>query len=288
MKYQTFSIVAGTAACNASCPYCISKMTGQAIQSTNINWINFDKSCRFAQIHNITNVIITGKGEPTLYPEQISDYLRHLKPYNFPIVELQTNAILFEKEYEKYDRYLSEWYKLGLTFISISIVDYRASKNKQVYLADRSSYINLEKLIGRLHQYGYSVRLSCTLVKGYIDSLPRIKQMIATARKWQAEHLTLRLVAAPKVSANPAVKEWTEKHTLDKTQVNIISGFLETEGHRLVTFDYGGAVYDYKNQNVCFTNALTLKPNSEDVRQIIFFPDGHLRFDWQYQGAILF
>lgn len=288
MKYQTFSIIAGTATCNASCPFCISKMTGPAVQKPSVNWKNFDKACRLAQINNITNVIITGKGEPVLYPDQISQYLRHLQKYKFPIVELQTNGILFEKDKETYDRYLKEWSKLGLTFIAISVVDYRVAKNKQIYLNNRSDYIDLEKLTERLHRFGFSVRLSCTLVKGYIDSLPRVKQMITTAHKWQVEHLTLRLVAAPKISANLQVKEWTEKHTPSETQIKNISEFLETEGHRLATFDYGGAIYDYQGQNVCFTNALTLRSNSEDIRQMIFFPDGHLRFDWQYQGAIIF
>ena len=30
MKIQTFSVVVGGKKCNANCPYCISKMTGQS------------------------------------------------------------------------------------------------------------------------------------------------------------------------------------------------------------------------------------------------------------------
>ena len=117
----------------------------------------------------------------------------------------------------------------------------------------QSKYPDLQKLIHRLHLFGYSVRLSCTLIKGYIDSVSQAKKMIASARLWQSEHLTLRLVAAPKSSENLAVKNWTQKHALSESQVNNLSKFFESEAHRLVTFDYGGAIYDYQGQNVCFT-----------------------------------
>jgi hypothetical protein len=35
------------------------------------------------------------------------------------------------------------------------------------------------------------------------------------------------------------------------------------------------------------TDCLTVAPAGEDIRQLIFFPDGHLRYDWQYQGSAL-
>jgi hypothetical protein len=30
-----------------------------------------------------------------------------------------------------------------------------------------------------------------------------------------------------------------------------------------------------------------LQPLSGDIRTLIFFPDGHLRYNWEYGGAIL-
>jgi hypothetical protein len=48
-------------------------------------------------------------------------------------------------------------------------------------------------------------------------------------------------------------------------------------------------VFDYKGQNVCLSNCLTHEPYTDKsvMRNLIFFPDGHLRYDWEYQGAIL-
>lgn len=289
MRFQTFSIIAGTAACNAKCPFCISRMTGRNVgYPAEINWRNFDKSCRLAQINNITNVLITGKGEPTLYPDQISDYLKHLKKFNFPIIELQTNALLFDHQKEKYQPYLIEWQKLGLTFISISIVHYDPEKNREIYVPGLKKYMDLKKLTEWLHRIGYSVRLSCTMIKGYIDDEISTRKMIESAGDWGAEQLTLRQVAFPNDSKDEAVKAWTIKHSQTIAKLKKINDMLESDGRRLMTFDYGGVVYDYQGINVALSNALTINPNSEEIRQIIFFPDGHLRYDWQYRGAILF
>ena len=111
--------------------------------------------------------------------------------------------------------------------------------------------------------------------------------MIKQAGKWGAEQLTLRKVAAPENSQNTAVYSWTKAHELSQASLDDIENFLLKNGHKIASFDYGGAIYDVDGQNVCFTNALTLNKNSENFRQAIYFPDGHVRFDWQYKGAII-
>jgi uncharacterized radical SAM superfamily protein len=52
MRIQTFSIVVGGTACNAKCPFCVSKMTPE-MGATNekmpdVNWVNFAKAVRLA------------------------------------------------------------------------------------------------------------------------------------------------------------------------------------------------------------------------------------------------
>jgi len=37
----------------------------------------------------------------------------------------------------------------------------------------------------------------------------------------------------------------------------------------------------------CNANCLTVKPEEEGLRQIIFWPSGRVTYDWQYEGAIL-
>lgn len=68
MKIQTFSIVVGNRACDARCPFCVSRLTGFATlpKTRKINRINFDKACRLAQFgedEDIRTLIFYSNGE---------------------------------------------------------------------------------------------------------------------------------------------------------------------------------------------------------------------------------
>jgi len=289
MKIQTFTIVTGTAACNAKCPFCISKMTpkqGVGFKKPEVNWRNFSKACRLAQINHVSTVLLTGKGEPTLYPEQITNYLRELQPYDFPMIEIQTNALILDREFEKYEKYLKGWYELGLNTIAISIVDYRKENNKQVYTPD-SKYIDLERVIKRLHKIGYSIRLSCMMMKGFIDSVKEVKDLAEFCKKNNVEQLTVRSIRASTNSENKKIQGYTTEKALSQKQIDTIGKFLEKNAKKLMTLSYGAIIYDLNGQNIANSDCLTIKPETDELRQLIFFPEGHLRYDWQYRGAIL-
>jgi hypothetical protein len=64
--------------------------------------------------------------------------------------------------------------------------------------------------------------------------------------------------------------------------------FFDTNGTRLRELVHGAIIYDYKGQNICLSDCLTMNPKDNSIRQVIFFPDGHVRYDWQHEGAILF
>ncbi|MDO8622757.1 MAG: radical SAM protein [archaeon] len=289
MKIQTFTIVAGTAACNAKCPYCVSKMTphqGVGFEKPKVNWINFDKACRLAQVNNVSTVLITGKGEPTLYPEQITEFLEKIKKFQFPLIEIQTNAIAFGKEYEKYEKYLKKWRILGLNTIAISFVSNKKEDNKKIYTPD-SDYVNLEDLIKKLHKLGFSIRLGCIMLKGFIDNPEKVKKLSETVKEWGVEQLTIRSVKSSEDSENKDIYQYSKEHELSDGQILDISKFLEKNAKKLMTLEHGAVVYDLNGQNICLTDCLTIKSDTEELRQLIFFPDGHLRYDWRYKGAVI-
>lgn len=287
MKISTFTIVAGSAACNAKCPYCVSKMTGKELSMAEpeVNWRNFDKACRLAQVNQVSTVLFTGKGEPTLFPNQLTKFFEHMRKFDFPLIELQTNALVFG-EFEKYKKYLKKWHELGLNTIAISIVHYKKEKNKEIFTPD-SNYINLEEVIKKLHNLGYSVRLSCIMMKNYTDNIEEIKKLAEFCKENNVEQLTIRSIRTPEKSEDRKVYNWTKKHILAKKQLDNIYTFIEKNAKKLMTFSYGAVVYDLNGQNICSSDCLTIKPETDELRQLIFFPDGHLRYDWQYKGAIL-
>jgi molybdenum cofactor biosynthesis enzyme MoaA len=288
MKIQTFTIVTGSSACNARCPYCVSEMTGKelSIKEPAVNWQNFSKACRLAQVNNVSTVLFTGKGEPTLFPDQITKFLQNMNKFDFPLIELQTNALVFGREFEKYKKYLEKWKELGLNTIAISIAHYKKEKNKEIYTPN-SDYINLAEVISNLHKIGYSIRLSCIMLKGFIDDINELKNLIEFCKNSQVEQLTIRSVKAPEKTQDKKIYDWTKKHVIKGKQIQALNKFIEKTGKKLMTLSFGAVVYDVGGQNVCSSDCLTIKPETDELRQLIFFPDGHLRYDWQYKGAIL-
>jgi len=290
MRIQTLSIVAGSEACNARCPFCISKMTpplGVDLKEPAVNWRNFNIACRLADRCGVTTAMFTGKGEPTIFPGQITKYLQAMAEFRFPIIELQSNGILITERSEVYAEHLQDWYKMGLTTFALSIVHFLPEKNRLIYLPYKEEYIDLPKLIQMLHDHGFSVRLACIMASGFIDSPQHLQELIDFAREHNVEQLTVRPVNRPSSSRNQVAYDWTKEHHLRPEQLSDICSFLKANGLHLMTLIHGAQVYDVGGQNVCLTDSLTIDSNSEDLRQLIFFPDGHLRYDWRYPGATL-
>jgi molybdenum cofactor biosynthesis enzyme MoaA len=286
MHFQTFSIVVGTRACNASCPFCISKQTGFFGTPPKVNWRNFHIACRLAQKADTTTVLLTGKGEPTLYPNNVTETLKGLQEYKFPMIEMQTNGLRMADDSEEIQAYLERWYDLGLTTIAISVVHYDQAKNAEIYTPDGKHY-DLAKLIAKLHKIGFSVRLCVMLVHGYIDSYEKVQTLIAFAKANKVEQLTLRPITPSEVTESPAVTEWTSKHTLGMALLNTIVTPFKAKATLLQHLMHGMDVYDYDGQNVCLGNCLTRDAanQKDEFRSLIFFPEGSLYWDWQYKGA---
>jgi pyruvate-formate lyase-activating enzyme len=301
VKFQTISVIAGTAACQARCDFCISKLTpAQGVEekgASNIDFSNLAIACRLAEKSGVTTALITGKGEPTLFPDDVSEYLRYLRRY-FPIIELQTNAINFTRNRLRYERYLIDWKKMGLTTIIISVVHYDDLRNREVYCdttvpalggeQDRFDYPPLADTVEYLHSLGFSVRLGCVGCKGYIDSQEELQKMIDFCKTNEVEQLTWRPVTKPEDNIqDKAVHEATNELSIDYDDVKAIRTWVGMNGMRLLTLAHGAEVYDVKGQNLCLSSCLTHDASTEDQRQLIYFPHGHIRYSWVYPGAIV-
>lgn len=289
MRIQAFTILVGSAACNGHCPYCVSKMTppqGVGLELSEVNSRNLRIGCKFAENSGVSTIILSGKGETTLFPKQITEVLRDIYFYRFPFREIQTNGMKLFQEKKKYEKHLKDWYDLGLTTVAISIVHYEDGRNKENFQPN-GPYMNLVVLISYLHSLGLSVRLSCVMFRGAIDSVNEVKNLVSFAKTNKVEQLTITPVRAPKTSENPKIARWVAEHGLPEATQRKIKEFLEDKSKRLLPLMHGAVVYDLDGQNICLSDCLTENTDTEEVRQLIFFPDGHLRYDWQYPGAIL-
>ncbi len=294
MKIQTFSVVVGGSKCNAKCPYCVSKLTGctdgveQGQQPMEINKRNFHKACNFAKQSGVSTILLTGKGEPLVYQNHITRYLEMIENWMFPFVELQTNGVLLK---DISDVLLKDWYAAGLTTICLSCVSPHPAENKEIFGKD----IRLLSNIARLHELGFSVRVSCVGVGGITDSTIKVREFAMWCAMHDVEQFTWRPVTNISIeetegdSDKRGVYDWINLNRVEEVDVKQIQDWFDfgKNATKLLELAHGATVYDYRGQNVSISNCLTRSTNPDDIRQLIFFPDGHLRYDWTKQGAII-
>lgn len=283
MRISTLSVIAGTGACNATCPFCVSKMTGQCNEKVpNINLRNFEIACRLAKRANVTTAMITGKGEPTLFPNQITKYIKLLFAAEIPLIELQTNGIkLADKEY--FEKHVASWYAAGLTTIALSIVDSKQSSNAKIYGGD---HYDLIQLIAKLHSIGITVRLSVVLLRENCDHY-FFEKMLEFARTNSVEQLTFTPVNAPSNSQSLEIREWVSQNRPEDGEMMALVEYVQHAGHKLLELPHGAVVYDVDGQNVCLSNCLSASANNGQIRNLIFYPNGRLAYDWQFKGAVI-
>jgi len=294
-KVQTLSLIAGSQACDARCDYCVSKMTpdeGIAQKPEEIDFGRFEEAFRYAKEGQTETTMITGKGEPVLFPDHITEYLNHLlrlekkSGYQIHEKELQTNGIRIAEG--AVDNLLNIWRAANLQTIAVSIVHYDPKVNREIFVPYREKYIDLPALIKKLHEADFSVRLACILIKGGIDNARRLDGLIRFAKEHEVEQLTIRSVNRPSETRNPEIAKWVDEHKLDKGQLEDINMYLRENGTVVKTFPFGGTIYaifNIRHQNVCSTTSLTKDRNPKNyLRQLIFYPGGRIATDWTEKG----
>lgn len=278
MRTHTFSIVIGNSACNANCPYCVSKMTGD-LPTSRINWNRFATACQVVEHarDGLVSVLLTGKGEPTLYPDQIYDYLSRMD-HRFPLVDLQTNGILLDGQR------LYQWRELGLTLVCISITHDDSVQSNEI-MGIRECGYDYWQAVERIHEAGLAVRLNCTMTTAGTHTPVGLERLVSRCKSHGVEQLTLREVDRPRHTENQEVSDWVDQHKPKNAAGRLRKYILDAGGMELLQLAHGASVFDFFGQNVCISNCLTTSQSPNDIRQVIFFSSGAIRFAWQYPGA---
>ncbi|MGH9583404.1 MAG: hypothetical protein ACRD4O_10750, partial [Bryobacteraceae bacterium] len=113
-------------------------------------------------------------------------------------------------------------------------------------------------------------------------------KMLDFAREHAAEQLTCTPLTKPDASEDQHIFDWTSAHQLSQAQFAEIKSWVELNGSLLQELAHGARIYDVHGQNLCLSNCITVDAQAKELRSIIFFPDGKVRYAWQHSGAILF
>ena len=238
-----------------------------------------------------TTLLFTGKGEPTLYPAEITRYLE-LVDNAFPFIELQTNALEIgrlardgKSRIQGLTRdVLARWCDLGLNTIAISVVGVTTEVNATVYHPD---YPELSATIPFLKDIGFSIRLCVMLQRQAVDTVNGVEEVVAFCRKHRVDQLTIRPIRKPEASDSTEASGYVETYGLSTDEVSTIQDWVDTNGTHLLTLMHGAKIYDLEGQNICVSDCLTLDSASDDIRTLIYYGDGRVTYDWQYEGAVL-
>lgn len=295
-KLYTFAAVAGSRACDARCPCCVSKMTpphGMTLKPEPINWNRFRDAFTYAANWQANAMMLTGKGETLLFPDQITEYWEHTKQleeetgFRFASKEMQTNGIRIQQNPDIFDPLLNKWRRDGFNTMSLSIVHFEEEPNHQFFIPYQKSYINLGGLIQRIHDHEIKVRLSCIFTKGNIDSPAKVIDLIDYAKQHRVDELTIRSVTRPEKSENNDVYDWVVKNEISEKAKNEITELMWKIGKPVAHFPWGAVVFDVDGQNVCLTNCLTPDNIKGASRQLVFFPNGTITTGWTDDAEVL-
>lgn len=292
MRFHMLSIVIGDSACVANCPFCVSGETPTDKNMhlellDNRHWQRFKVARKLADRSGVDTVMFTSRGETTLYPDEITEYMNILNHCNFPFIELQTNGLMLQKRWDEYKAYLEDWFDKGMTTIAISTVSERRSINADIYTPN-NNYMNLKDLIEKLHYIGFSVRLTCVMCKDWMDTPDKVQSYLDYAKDNKVEQVTMRPLNDE--YRRESAHNWIIKHKMTDKQKMDIWNYLNKSGTALLELPRVGTIFDVNGQNVMFSKPLTKytrDTNPENGRNLIFFRDGHIRYEWEMDGGIL-
>jgi len=261
--------------CDKGCPYCISRMTGYDKYNRS-RWEQVVKKVlTLSRMAGVTNVMMTGKGEPLLNYFGLVKAIQMFS--DFP-VELQTNGIWLNENPPA----MKELSKVGLDVVAVSIDSMEDFKRfAKLYEATKANNRMLRICIN-------------VLSSKYLS--PDIKVILDESIRVKADQLLFRRVTIPKMMADTSEAEKTREWIVNNVDFEMYE-VLHSEFKRLISeqndlvrrMPHGALVYDYENKlSVSFSDYCVQESNNtEDIRSLILLTDGHVYTSWDKKSSIL-
>ena len=150
------------------------------------------------------------------------------------------------------------------------------------------SYYDLPALIAKLRNIGYTVRLACVCTKAWMSTREQAADFLKFAKDNKVGQVTLRPLNDE--YRRETAHAWIQKHKMTDKDKEGIRDYLDEVGHKLRDLPAIGTMYDVDGVGVLMSLPLTkyTHHNTEDTaRNLIFFPDGTTRYDWEWEGSVL-
>lgn len=273
------SVVVGSSKCNAKCSFCGGvPHRGDANEEdseTYENEVGLRTALRLAKQHGAWAISLTGSGEPTVSPKQVSRVLQIVQEEGpFPMVQLFTNGIRIGYEPEFVSQ-LQDWKELGLTTICMSIHDFDSSC---VYGVPTP---NPKEIVQRVKEAGLYTRATLVLHNGHIDTKSKYAKMIEFLSDCGCDMVTSWCVVNTDGSACAATPSLLEriKIAFHLRLKPLVMGQV-----------WGGGIVAYRTENgraipVRHTSYVTKhSPYRSYVRQLVVFQNGRVSYSWHQDG----
>lgn len=271
LKAENLTISVPNFGCDKNCPYCVSRMTGYVENDYPRMLRNFKKAVHVARAAEVTSVLFTGKGEPTLAYRELIELAGY---FNFWPLELQTNGIRLA---HGDDSLLSGLYDAGFDVIAVSI----DTKD------DFEAYRGLFSRIGRAGLIS-RVTVNVTDLLGDVS----FSYLLSYCRENAVSQLTLRRIVTPEDPRDDKTALWIADHVDDKDYLTLMEqARLHVSQHaKLIrTLNHGVEVYDCAGVSFSYSDyCIQERSLGSNVRSLIFLEDGHLYTSWNSRASILF
>jgi molybdenum cofactor biosynthesis enzyme MoaA len=258
--------------CNKNCTYCVSVMTGFTERSgLDIMLRNIDKVKTFAERAQVTSVLLTGKGEPTLNMHDVKRLAWQFREY---ALELQTNGIRLSRYLDRVD----ELYECGFDVIAISL-DSDADFKRSI------------PLIKKINDVGMSVRITVN-VSDKLHAYGSFNAVFNYAKKYGVLQVLFRKLTSPSNSKSDKASQWIKDHAENGMYESIVSdmnGYIKDRGTQTRVLNTGEIVWSVDEISlVSIDYCLQEMSDGQDLRSIIFHEDGHLYTQWNDNASRLF
>lgn len=292
MKAQTLSICLPGTACDKKCPYCVSKMTWAPPVDVK-TWVwNLPKVVHFAKMAQVTDVIITGKGEPSQNDELVyaAGEFR-----DWPVV-VQTNGKAWSKNPEALDRlkidgrpmfniisvsidnpdqmreYAGLWKKI--TSIPILTARITVMLTPEVCKVPFSKWVEICKTFGIR---GLSFR-EITIPEDYVHTKSGA-EVARWIRSLDGNKIILSWIRNFEAEFNP-------KATLNELTLLTL---LPKDPRTIRRLPYGAIIKDFQGVSVTkFEYCLQDSNGDDDIRSLVYNQDGHLYTTWSSPASLIF